>query len=48
MKKPKIEAVNTIKITGEKINIKLKGFNSDVYGFQASLQPHLKDIIKKL
>jgi shikimate dehydrogenase len=34
----KIGAVNTIKI----INNKLKGFNTDVYGFEESLKPLLK------
>ena len=34
----KIGAVNTIKIT----NNKLKGFNTDVYGFERSLKPLLK------
>lgn len=34
----KIGAVNTIKIT----NNKLKGFNTDVYGFEESLKPLLK------
>jgi shikimate dehydrogenase len=37
-----IGAVNTIKISRETNKIKLEGFNSDVYGFQTSLQPHLK------
>lgn len=43
----KIGAVNTIKITRGKDKPLLKGFNSDVYGFQASLQPHLKEYHKK-
>lgn len=36
----KIGAVNTIKITDQGT---LKGFNTDVYGFQNSLQPMLKN-----
>jgi shikimate dehydrogenase len=42
-----IGAVNTIKIIREKEKMKLKGYNSDVYGFQTSLQPHLKSFHKK-
>ncbi len=40
----KIGAVNTIKITKKG---KLKGFNTDVYGFKKSLQPLLKKHHKK-
>lgn len=40
----KIGAVNTIKITKNK---KLKGYNTDYYGFKNSLQPHLKSHHKK-
>jgi len=39
----KIGAVNTIKIT----NNKLKGFNTDVYGFEESLKPLLQSHHKK-
>jgi len=35
----KIGAVNTIRITSDK---KLKGYNTDYYGFKNSIQPHLK------
>ncbi|CAM1333670.1 shikimate dehydrogenase family protein [Tenacibaculum aestuariivivum] len=40
----KIGAVNTIKITKKG---KLKGFNTDVYGFKKSLKPLLKEHHKK-
>ena len=42
-----IGAVNTIKVkrTGDKVH--LKGFNTDTYGFEASLQPLLKGYHKK-
>ena len=40
----KVGAVNTIKIT-KKGN--LKGYNTDVVGFQKSIEPLLKNIIKK-
>ncbi len=39
-----IGAVNTIKITK---NQKLKGYNTDSYGFKKSLKPHLKSHHKK-
>lgn len=39
-----IGAVNTIKITKEN---KLKGFNTDYYGFKKSLQPFLKNHYQK-
>ncbi len=42
-----IGAVNTVKIIHTNAGIKLKGFNSDVYGFEKSLQPMLKDYHKK-
>ena len=42
-----IGAVNTIKITRTGKEIHLKGFNSDVYGFEASLKPLLKVQHKK-
>lgn len=38
----KIGAVNTIKIDRTGGNVKLKGYNTDAYGFYHSLQPHLK------
>jgi shikimate dehydrogenase len=39
----RIGAVNTIKICRQDKNTLLKGFNTDVYGFGASLKPYLKD-----
>jgi shikimate dehydrogenase len=42
-----IGAVNTVKITREGSNIKLKGFNTDTFGFETSLQPLLKEHHKK-
>lgn len=39
-----IGAVNTITISDDK---KLKGYNTDYYGFKTSLQPHLKPHHKK-
>jgi shikimate dehydrogenase len=42
-----IGAVNTIKIETVGGRKTLKGFNTDVYGFQQSLQPHLKNFHNK-
>jgi shikimate dehydrogenase len=42
-----IGAVNTLKITRTNSGYQLKGYNSDVFGFQQSLQPLLKDYHKK-
>jgi len=42
----KIGAVNTIKITYQKRNRFLKGYNTDAYGFHHSLIPHLKEYHK--
>jgi shikimate dehydrogenase len=38
----KVGAVNTVKIIRKGENIFLKGFNTDTYGFEASLKPLLK------
>ncbi len=38
----RVGAVNTVKITGEGEGRKLKGFNTDVYGFRESLIPLLQ------
>jgi shikimate dehydrogenase len=38
-----IGAVNTIKIYRQRDIVRLKGFNTDVYGFSASLKPWLKE-----
>ncbi len=42
-----IGAVNTIKINRINDSIKLTGYNTDAYGFEQSILPHLKDIHKK-
>lgn len=42
-----IGAVNTVKIKRTGSEIKLKGFNTDTYGFETSLKPHLKEHHKK-
>jgi shikimate dehydrogenase len=42
-----VGAINTIKINRIANSYKLKGYNSDVYGFQKSLQPLLKEYHKK-
>jgi shikimate dehydrogenase len=38
-----IGAVNTIRISRKGNNIRLKGFNTDAYGFKKSIEPYLKD-----
>jgi len=43
----KVGAVNTIKINRERKNINLKGFNTDIRGFENSLKPLLKSYHKK-
>ena len=43
----KIGAVNTIKIENVDGKPALKGFNTDAYGFEQSLQPHLKNYHNK-
>ena len=43
----KIGAVNTIKITKSGNEVKLKGFNTDIFGFENSLKPLLKEHHKK-
>jgi shikimate dehydrogenase len=42
-----IGAVNTIKIKRIKDSIKLSGYNTDAYGFEQSILPHLEGIHKK-
>ena len=42
-----IGAVNTVKIIRHESAIKLKGFNTDAFGFEKSLKPLLKDYHKK-
>jgi shikimate dehydrogenase len=42
-----IGAVNTIKIIRTDSDIFLKGYNTDVYGFETSLKPFLKEYHKK-
>ncbi len=43
----KIGAVNTVRVLRERGNIKLKGFNTDFYGFSESLKMFLKGSEKK-
>ncbi|MGM0619733.1 MAG: shikimate dehydrogenase family protein [Bacteroidota bacterium] len=43
----KVEAVNTVKINRKENSVFLKGFNTDTYGFEASLKPLLKAHHKK-
>ena len=43
----KVGAVNTIKIIRDGNNIRLKGYNSDIYGFENSLKPMLNEKHKK-
>ncbi len=43
----KVGAVNTVKIIKDGSNTKLKGYNSDVYGFENSLKPMLNKNHKK-
>jgi shikimate dehydrogenase len=42
-----IGAVNTIQVKRTESGIRLKGFNTDTYGFETSLKPLLKDHHKK-
>lgn len=42
-----IQAVNTIRVTRTEAGVHLKGFNTDTYGFEASLKPLLKEHHKK-
>ena len=42
-----IGAVNTIKVKQTKSGVYLKGFNTDTFGFETSLKPHLKKHHKK-
>ena len=39
----KIGAVNVVKISNVNGNLKLTGYNSDTYGFETPLLPHLKE-----
>ncbi len=43
----KVGAVNTIKVICNNDRIKLKGFNTDVYGFEYSFRPLLKEHHRK-
>ena len=43
----KVGAVNTVKITATANGTKLKGFNTDIYGFENSLMPLLNEKHKK-
>lgn len=42
-----IGAVNTIQVKRGESGTQLKGFNTDTFGFEASLKPHLKEHHKK-
>lgn len=42
-----IGAVNTVKVIRSESGIKLKGFNTDTFGFEKSLKPLLKEYHKK-
>jgi len=43
----KVGAINTVKIIRTADGVKLKGFNTDIYGFENSLKPMLGDKHKK-
>ena len=43
----KIGAVNTIQVKRDEYGIRLKGFNTDTFGFESSLKPLLKNHHKK-
>ncbi len=43
----KVGAINTVKIMRSDRGVKLKGFNTDVYGFENSLKPMLNEKHKK-
>ena len=38
-----VGAINTVKIIRQPDGLKLKGFNTDIYGFENSLKPMLQD-----
>ena len=42
-----VGAINTVKIIRSEDSVKLKGFNTDIYGFENSLQPMLNEKHKK-
>ena len=43
----KVGAINTVKIIRNENGLKLKGFNTDIYGFENSLKPMLNEKHKK-
>ena len=43
----KVGAINTVKIMRSDSGVKLKGFNTDIYGFENSLKPMLNEKHKK-
>lgn len=43
----KVGAINTVKIIRSEDGIKLKGFNTDIYGFENALKPMLNEKHKK-
>lgn len=42
-----VGAINTVKVIRSESSLKLKGFNTDIYGFENSLMPMLNDKHKK-
>ncbi|RKD90545.1 shikimate dehydrogenase family protein [Mangrovibacterium diazotrophicum] len=42
-----VGAINTVKIIRSEAGVKLKGFNTDIYGFENSLKPMLSEKHKK-
>ena len=43
----KVGAINTVKVVRSDRGVKLKGFNTDIYGFENSLKPMLNEKHKK-